>query len=784
VVVVDDDGDADVSGSPDVATAVRFEVTGIVQGVGFRPFVHRLAMEGGLRGFVGNDSTRVFIEVAGPASCVDAFERRLEAEQPPLAQIHSIVRSVSTATISEGFSIVESEHAAGERTLIPPDTAPCGDCRREMTDPTDRRFLHPFISCTNCGPRFTIVTDLPYDRPATTMADFAMCAACRAEYVDPTNRRFHAQPIACHDCGPHLEFRAVDGLFIEADTNPIRSARVAIGGGATVAIKGVGGYQLACDATSDTALAVLRSRKARPDKPFAIMVADLEAARRLAHVSAAEATQLMSPARPIVLLQAGGAEEVSALVAPGSPLLGIMLPSSPIHELLFTDGAATLVMTSGNLSGEPIIHDDAEAHRRLAPLCDAFLTHDRRVQVPVDDSVVRVVGDRLLPIRRARGFAPIPIDLGGGQRSVLAVGGELKNAFCLASTEHAWMSQHIGDMENLETLDAFESTLAGFMRMYGVLPDVVAVDAHPGYLTSKWARAQHPDRIVEVQHHHSHVAAVMAEHECDPHQPVLGIAFDGTGYGDDGTIWGGEVLVATVDGYDRVAHLAPIDLPGGDAAVRHPSRVALAYLRAAGIEWADDLAPMNALSQIERRLLRQQLDRRVACVPATSMGRLFDAIASLLGLRHDVSYEAQAAIDLEVAASAAVQRDSVYRFDLASGLIDPRRVLESIVADLRSRVPVSEIAWGFHDAVSAAVVDVVVATWDRHGEMPVALTGGVFQNALLSEHCIAGLAAVGCRPLTHHLVPPNDGGLALGQAFIAAHRTTISPTSSPTSKEL
>jgi len=757
-------------------TIERIQVDGVVQGVGFRPFVYRLATELALDGFVGNDATSVFICVCGEATTIDRFVGRLEHEQPPLARIDAIRRVRSDDRPAPGFRIVESADADGERTLVPPDTATCADCLDEFRDPRDRRFRHPFITCTNCGPRFTIVTDLPYDRPATTMADFEMCTRCRREYADPADRRYHAQPIACHDCGPTLRLATATDAVGAADDDAGAADQAAelLRAGSTVAVKGLGGFHLACDATSDAAIARLRDRKHRPDKPFAVMVPDLDTARRLAFVDEHEAMHLASPARPILLLRARP-NELSELVAPDNPLVGVMLPSTPIHHLLFDLGLPPLVMTSANLSGEPLVHRDDDAAARLASLCDAVLTHDRAIHVPCDDSVVRLVGDVLLPIRRARGFAPLPVPVGHGRRAVLAVGGELKNTFCLASREHAWMSQHIGDMENLDTLDAFERSVAQFAALYAVRPDVVAVDAHPGYATAAWARRRHPDRVVEVQHHHAHIAAVMAEHECDPHRPVVGCAFDGTGYGSDGTIWGGEVLVADVDGYERVAHLVPVPLPGGDAAIRHPCRVALSHLAAAGVDWAGDLPPVGHLSSIERDLLRRQLDRDVACVPTTSMGRLFDAVASLLGLRHEVTYEAQAAIALETAAAGATSAGRKYSFGLGNGLIDQRPVVAAIVDDLRAGVDIAAIALAFHEAVVVAVVTVAERVRAESGIDVVALSGGVFQNALLTQRCVHALQRAGLRALTHHLVPPNDGGLALGQAFVAAHRVSGAP---------
>jgi hydrogenase maturation protein HypF len=758
----------------DARVAERITVSGVVQGVGFRPFVYRLAREHSLVGHVGNDSTRVFIEVCGPADEVEAFARRLLTETPPLAVVEHVERRRVTPPASYDFVIVESRTAPGERTLVSPDTAVCDDCLAECGDPNDRRYRHPFVNCTNCGPRFTIIRSLPYDRAATTMASFPMCPRCRVEYTDPADRRYHAQPISCHDCGPVLTYLVGEpaGGDGTRGAETIELTRRALVGGATVAVKGLGGFHLAVDATSDEAVGRLRARKHRPDKPFAIMVRDLAQAGEFAEISGAEALLLQSPARPIVLLKSRRPTALSSLVAPGNPMIGIMLAYTPVQHLLLEGAMPPLVMTSANVGGTPIIHRDGDLDK-LTGLSDAVLTHDRPIHVPCDDSVVRLVNGRLLPIRRARGYAPIPVALPGARRSVLAVGGELKNTFCVASGGHAWVSQHIGDMENLETLQAFEASVERFETMYAVQPELVAADAHPGYLSSKWAHTNGRAPVFEVQHHHAHVAAVMAEHGLDPYEPVIGVAFDGTGYGDDGTIWGGEVMVADADGYERVAHLSYVPLPGGDAAVRNPCRVALAHLWSADVDWELDLAPVAALDEVERRLLRRQLERDVACVPTSSMGRLFDAVASLLGLRHHITYEAQAAIDLEIAATAGTLLDP-YHFAFAGDLVDARPVIRAIVDDLRCGATVADIALTFHRAVVELVVAVAERTRAERGLATldtIALTGGVFQNSLLTEACVDGLECAGFVTLTHHLVPPNDGGLALGQAFIAAHRT-------------
>lgn len=752
------------------ARSERFEITGVVQGVGFRPFVYRLATELGLEGEVGNDPTGVFVDVTGPAAALDEFARRVASEAPPLAIVRSLRRRSTAPRNNHGFRIVGSTRTeAGTRTAVPPDTAVCAECLREMFDPTNRRHLHPFVTCTNCGPRFTIIRDLPYDRPATTMADFPMCAACQEEYLDPGDRRYHAQPIACHDCGPRLVFRPGNGDPPSERHDAVVRATEALRAGLTVAVKGIGGFHLACDATDTDAVTRLRDRKHRPDKPFAVLVRDLAAAAEVAFVSDDEAAELTSPACPIVLLRARPDSPLSPLVAPGNPLVGVMLPHTPVQHLLVRGGPSRLVMTSGNLSGEPIAYRDDDLVR-LAPLCDAVLTHDREIHQPCDDSVVRVLPGALLPIRRSRGYAPVPIAFPHAVRPVLAVGGELKNTFCLAGGGQAWVSQHIGDMENLETLETFADSVERFTTLYRVDPDRVVADAHPGYATTRWARARAAGRVVEVQHHHAHVAAVMAEHGLDPRRQVVGVAFDGTGYGTDGAIWGGEVLFADAAAAHRVWHLAYVPLPGGDAAIRNPYRVALTHLRSAGVDWDDDLAPVRQLDQVERRLLDRQLTTGFACTPTSSMGRLFDAVASLLDLRHRVSYEAQAAIELEIAAERAGPADHGLRFGIADDLADPAPVVRGLVALRRAGVPTGELAAAFHTAVAELVGELATAGCGALRSDRVVLSGGVFQNALLTAMCTDRIRRAGLEPLTHRVVPPNDGGLALGQAFIGAHR--------------
>ncbi|KLO47127.1 hydrogenase maturation protein HypF [Mycobacterium nebraskense] len=758
----------------------RFTVTGVVQGVGFRPFVHRIATELGLSGFVGNDSGAVFLEVQGERARIAEFGRRLRAETPPLARISDVTVSdlVAAAGCGREFRIVASRAIPGGTTPIPPDIAVCDDCVAELFDPGDRRYRHPFVTCTNCGPRFTIIRGLPYDRPATTMSGFAMCQRCSAEYHDPANRRFHAQPIACSDCGPSLWFRSATGRVDGADA-ALAATQRALATGAVVAIKGVGGYHLACTVTDGEALAALRARKARGAKPFAMLVRDLDVARRYAYVDDSEAAVLSSPARPIVLLRRRPEAPVADAVAPGSPLLGLMLPYSPVHHLLLAPVPAAaapvpdaLVLTSANRSDEPICFTDDDAAQRLPALCDAILDHDRPIHVPCDDSVVRIVKDREsgteLPIRRSRGYAPLPVDLNLTGPAVLAVGGELKNTFCLTDGSRAYLSGHIGDMGTWETLRAFERAVSQLSEIRGA-PSRLVADLHPGYHTRSWAERRADGRPLDlIQHHHAHVVSLLAEHGRIG-EPVVGVSFDGTGYGCDQTIWGGEILRLGSDSHRfvRAGHLLPVPLPGGDAAVRNPWRMALSQLWSAGIDWTPDLAPVAAATLDELRVTRAQLETGTGCVPCSSMGRLFDAVASLLGVRHRIDYEGQAAIELEALAESAgaVAGPSLPLMVGADGVIDPAPMVQTLVSALYAGTRPALLAAAFHHAVADAVAKAVgqVAGAIRL----VGLTGGVFQNVLLLNACRQRLRLAGFEVLTHRAVPANDGGLALGQAAIS-----------------
>ncbi|OIJ65263.1 carbamoyltransferase HypF [Streptomyces mangrovisoli] len=777
----------------------RVVVRGVVQGVGFRPYVHNLATSLCLTGHVTNTADGVVAEVEGAPAAVTHFCDRLAADAPPLARVDTVDHHDVPAAGDTGFAILASRSGGPARTLIPPDTATCAACLRELADPADRRHRHPFVNCTHCGPRFTIVTGVPYDRRQTTMGAFPMCEDCAREYADPADRRFHAQPVACPACGPRLRL-LVRGA--RPDTapepvvgeDPVERARALLADGAVLAVKGLGGYHLACDATNQAAVALLRRRKARGDKPFALMARDVEAVEHLVRVGEEERALLTGAARPIVLLRrrggglAAGARPADA-VAPGSPDLGVMLPYTPIHHLLLglpghLDGLPLLVMTSGNVSGEPIVTDDEDALERLARLADAWLAHDRPIHVPCDDSVVRVCDARPLVVRRARGHAPLPVDLPVPVRPALAVGGDLKNAFCLGEGGRAWLSAHIGDMDDLATQRGFERAVDHLSSITPVLPELLAADRHPGYRSAHWAERNAGDRpVVRVQHHHAHVASAMAENGYDGTRPVIGVAFDGTGYGDDGAVWGGEFLLADYDGFGRLGHLAYVPLPGGDAAVHRPYRMALAHLRAAGIDWSAGLPCVDACPEEERPVLARQLERQLNCVPTSSMGRLFDAVSSLVGVCHRSGYEAQAAVELEAAALTAPAWDvGVYEFALRPGtgpaadavplLADPAPVLAAIVAELRAQVPVPVIAARFHRAVVALVLRLCRAARARHGIDTVALTGGVFLNSVLSSGCSSALTADGFTVLRHHLVPPGDGGLALGQLVVAARIRT------------
>ncbi|WP_371407357.1 carbamoyltransferase HypF [Kribbella sp. NBC_00662] len=743
----------------------RVQVTGVVQGVGFRPFAYALARELGLSGQVGNTTAGVVADVEGPVAAVTAFADRVRTDAPPLAVVSGVSTERLPVVGGTEFIILDSTAGPG-RTLVSPDVATCADCLAEFADPSDRRYRHPFISCTNCGPRFTIITDLPYDRPATTMAGFPLCPDCAREYADPADRRFHAQPIACPACGPRLRL-VQPGLEPEYDEDALAAAHALLVDGAILAVKGIGGFHLVCDAGDQAAVTTLRKRKDRGDKPFAVMAADLDAARRIVAVDADEEELLTGSRHPIVLLRRRPGAAVAEAVAPGNPDLGVMLPYTALHQLLFDQpGPCVLVMTSGNLSGEPIATTDDEAMTRLAGLADAWLDHDRPIHVPCDDSVVRIVDGTELPVRRSRGYAPFPVDLPVPVRPALAVGGDLKNTFCLGDGLYAWLSAHVGDMDDLATLQAFDRAEKHLEELTGVRPEVLVTDKHPSYRSRHWAQLNARGRpVIGVQHHHAHLASVMAEHRYQGE--IIGFAFDGTGYGDDGAVWGGEVLLAGYDGFERYAHLKYVPLPGGDAGVHNPCRMALSHLRAAGLRWDPRLPSVRACRGAELDLLRAQLDKEIACAPTSSMGRLFDAVSSLAGVCHRAGYEAQAAIELEGLASPD-QGLGAYEFGITGTEIDPAPMLAAVVRDVLAGVAPRVISARFHRGLTELMVTLAERIRAAGGLTTVGLSGGVFVNKILLSATTSALTDAGFAVLRHRRVPPTDAGLALGQLAVAA----------------
>src|SRR5689334_2887964 len=716
----------------------RVRVEGTVQGVGFRPFVYRLASEMGVSGHVLNDSRGVEVEVQADVAVVERFLERLPSEAPPLARVESVLVDVVPVGGPGGFEIRES--AAGEPDApVSADASTCDDCLGELFDAADRRHRYPFINCTNCGPRFTIVRGVPYDRPLTTMAGFEMCAACRSEYEDPANRRFHAQPNACPECGPRLR-------LVGADGDPLTVAAHALCSGAIVAVKGVGGFHLACLASHEPAVTVLRARKQREEKPFALMAASLDGVRKLVHTTPRAEELLAARERPIVLLPRRADARVARAVAPTSPELGVMLPYSPLHHLLLGDVGEPLVLTSGNVCDEPIAYRDEEALERLRDIADLFLLHDRPIETRTDDSVLRP--HQIL--RRSRGYVPASTRLPvRAERHILACGAELKNTFCAARGERAWVSHHVGDLENYETLRSFSEGIEHFKRLFAVEPSVVAHDLHPEYLSTKYARDLDHVQLVGVQHHHAHLAACLAEH--GETGPALGAIYDGTGYGSDGTVWGGELLLGDLEDFRRVGHVFPVRMPGGEAAIRQPWRMAAAWLEASGLEQPAEWRQIAALAR-----------SGLASPLTTSMGRLFDAVAALCGVRSEVTYEGQAAIELEALCDPG--ETDAYPLPVSDELVlDARPTIRALVED---GAPVPRRAARFHNAVARATA----TACERAGATTVVLSGGVFQNRTLFERTSSLLRDAGLRVLTPELLPPNDGGISYGQAAVAAAR--------------
>jgi len=786
----------------------RIAVRGVVQGVGFRPFIHRLAKEHHLKGWVLNSTEGVVIEVEGDEERIEGFIADMVAEPPPLAVIERVDKEFLPPVGYTSFLIRESARVEGRFALVSPDISICQDCLRELFNPQDRRYRYPFINCTNCGPRFTIIEDIPYDRPMTTMRAFPMCPSCEVEYNDPADRRFHAQPNACPECGPRVWLQSADCNSQSAE--PIAAARELLAAGHIVAVKGLGGFHLACDATNDAAVRTLRERKQRVDKPFAIMSYDAAMVERYCYLSQAERQLLESRERPIVLLRRRPDSPISELVAPNNNYLGVMLPYTPLHYLLLSpqgsDGSPlALVMTSGNVKEEPIATGNEEALECLAPLADYFLLHDREIRIRCDDSVTRVFEGQEMPLRRSRGYAPFPIRLLFELEEILACGAELKNTFCLTKEGYAFLSQHIGDLENFETLASYEASIEHFKRLFRVNPRVIAYDMHPDYLATKYAQSQiaNCELQVAVQHHHAHIASCMAEHGLK--ERVIGVAFDGTGYGADGRIWGGEFLVADYGGFERAGHLAYVPMPGGEAAIKKPYRMALSHLhRAYGSLRAEpprpelgakaqgealelDLPLLRRVDPVELKVIEHQIETGLNSPLTSSTGRLFDAVSALIGVRDVVNYEAQAAIELEMIAAEDVEEGYTLRAEpprpelgaKAQGeaihlsptpyplILDPAPLIRAIVADIKRGVDRSVISAKFHNAVAAMVLDVCGIIREREGLNKVVLSGGVFQNVYLLRRSLHLLRRAGFEVYIHRLVPCNDGGISLGQALVA-----------------
>jgi hydrogenase maturation protein HypF len=779
---------------------VRARVEGTVQGVGFRPYVYRLAGELGVAGHVLNDSRGVVVEIEAPAATVEAFLARLPLEAPPLATVERVVAEQLEELGERGFSIRESPSGGEPRAAVTPDSATCADCLAELFDPDDRRFRYPFTNCTNCGPRFTIVRDVPYDRPHTTMAGFEMCAACRAEYENPADRRFHAQPNACPRCGPRARLAASDGSDFEdpGARDAIEATARALLAGAIVAVKGIGGFHLACLARDEDAVAELRARKHREDKPFALMAPSAAAARELVDMSPADEEMLLSRARPIVLAARRPAAGVAAAVAPGAPELGVMLPYSPLHHLLLSDVGEPLVLTSGNVSDEPIAYRDDDARDRLAPIADLFLVHDRPIETRTDDSVVRVVDGAPRLLRRSRGYVPaslpLPVDCGS---HLLACGAELKNTFAVAKGGRAWVGHHVGDLKNYETLSSFVTGIDHFQRLFAVEPEVIAHDLHPDYLSTRYAEELDGPRLIGVQHHHAHLAACLAEHG-EPGRAV-GAIFDGSGYGPDGTVWGGELLIGGLDDFERVGCLFPVRLPGGDAAVRQPWRMACAWLAASCGDQPPLALGVRGRVKPERwRQVSELVRSGVASPLTTSVGRLFDAVAALASIRSEVNYEGQAAIELEAAADPGestaypfpvrvgeeagaalaidpADADAPLMFDApvpagARLVLDARPAVRAVASDVELGVPAASVSARFHNALAAATASACELTATRSGVETVVLSGGVFQNRLLLRRTARLLRRAGMRVLAPERLPANDGGISYGQLAIASAR--------------
>ena len=751
----------------------KISVRGIVQGVGFRPFVYQLAFKHGLKGWVCNTSGDVKIEVEGSSDSLQLFLDQLKTEAPPLALIEEINHLYVASDGDQTFAIRESKPEKGKYQRISPDIATCPLCLKEILDRNDRRYRYPFTNCTNCGPRFTIIKDIPYDRPETTMRTFKMCPECQKEYDDPVDRRFHAQPNCCPTCGPRLEITDQSGKTI-ASQDPIRDVCALLKQGKILALKGLGGFLLACDATNETAVVNLRQRKKRPFKPFAVMMTSLEEAKKFCRVSPEEENLLASAKAPIVLLRLKDKSVIAPAVAPNLNYLGVMLPYTPLHHLLMIEISLPLVMTSGNLSEEPIAKDNDEALRRLSGIADYFLVYNRDIHVQFDDSVTMVENTKLQILRRARSYAPDPIHLPFHAQEVLACGAELKNTFCVTKDEYAFISQHIGDLDNLETLDHFAKVLDHYKKLFRLNPQIIICDQHPDYLSSRYAQelktTNNDLNVIPVQHHHAHIVSCITDNKVAP--PILGVAFDGTGYGEDGYMWGGEFLVVDYGKFQRLGHLEYIPMPGGENAIKKPFRMAISYLmNLMGEETLKQrLAFLETVEEVEVELIKKQIEKGINAPLTSSCGRLFDGVSALLNIRNVVDYEGQAAIELEMIAGEGKESGRIYPFEISEKngikIVRLQKLFAAILEDLDQEISKTEIAFRFHHTISQMVVRMCQTLARDTGIKNVALSGGVFQNRLLLRLTCIYLERAGLNVITHREVPTNDGGISLGQAVI------------------
>lgn len=750
--------------------ALKIHINGIVQGVGFRPWVYSLAVKSRLTGWILNSSNGVDIQVSGEKNDMDDFIQTLINHPPPLSQIDSMEFVDIEPFDSDNFKILDSRTLVNAYLPVSPDISTCDDCLREMFNPQDRRYRYPFINCTNCGPRFSIAKDIPYDRHNTTMASFQMCPACQREYNNPLDRRYHAQPTACPDCGPQVQL-IIEGKVIADADEAILLSRQLIKEGKILSIKGIGGYHLACDARNSQAVSALRDRKKRSDKPFALMAYDMEAISKYCLITEGAKSLLTSKERPIVLLPVKNLFDLSGDIAPRQNHLGFMLPYSPLHHLLLqpdNDVPQIWVMTSANLSEEPVAYRDEEALERLNHVADAFLIHNREIHIRVDDSVGSVFSNEMQPIRRARGYAPCPIRTSADLPQIFAAGAELKNTFCLTRDHYAFISHHIGDLENLETFIAYREAVEHYQRLFRIQPEVIACDLHPDYLASRFAKQLANEgslKLVEVQHHHAHLASCLADNQRWK-ETAIGLIYDGTGLGNDGAIWGGEVLVGNCGKFKRAYHLRYIPLAGGDASIRTPARMALSYLWRYELDWDEALPPVKALCMEDRALLRIQLEKNINTMETSSMGRLFDAVSSLIGIRHRINYEGQAAIELE---SSIEDSDSgFYPVTLGNGIIDTQPLIEALISDLKRGLSSHQISSRFHQSIAVMSLEICKKIRAEKDINLVALSGGVWQNKFLFSKTYQLLKQDGFDMIIHKNVPANDGGLSLGQAFIAA----------------